>query len=72
MEICSFLTTYDNKVNCFKDCPFYCDGGDNSDCPFKSATGKSKHNVKKLYQYYFAEDYGLGFDEEIEANSIDW
>jgi hypothetical protein len=71
MEVCSFLSTCDERVDCFKGCPFYCHEEDYSECPFKSVTGKSKQNVRKLYQYYYAENYGFGFDEEIEARLID-
>lgn|GEM_PF-1957273 len=69
MEKCSFLSTYDEEVSCFNECPFYCNEETDSTCPFKSITGKSRHNIKRLYQYYFSEDHILNFDEEVEVES---
>lgn len=69
MEKCSFLSTYEEEVSCFKECPFYCNEKGDSTCPFKSVTGKSRHNVKPLYQYYLKEDNIPNFDDEVEAEA---
>lgn len=66
MEICSFLTTQDEKIYCFEQCAFYCDKEKEEKCPFESVTGKKlKNNTKKLYEYYLEEKYGFALDEEV-------
>ncbi len=69
MEKCSFLSTYEEEVSCFKECPFYCNEENDSTCPFKSVTGKSRHNVRRLCQYYYSEDHILNFDDEVEVKN---
>lgn len=36
MEDCPFLSTYDNKIECFNDCPFYNYKENGGLCPFKN------------------------------------
>lgn len=66
MEKCSFLSTYEQEVICFEECPFYCNEESDSICPFKSVTGKSGHNIKRLYKYYFPEELIPNFIDETE------
>lgn len=35
MSRCPFLSTYESKVGCFKECPFYNYEDTNGICPFK-------------------------------------
>jgi len=71
MEKCSFLSTYEEEVSCFKGCPFYCNEESDSICPFKSVTGNSRHNIKRLYKYYFSEELIPNFDNETEEVGVE-
>jgi len=71
MEKCSFLSTYEEEVSCFKGCPFYCNEESDSICPFKSVTGKSKHNIERLCKYYSLEGLIPNSDKEAEKVGVE-
>lgn len=49
MDDCPFLTTTDEKVECFRECVFFKEKGDHNLCPFKKLES-SKGNLA-LYDY---------------------
>lgn len=68
MNQCPFLTTLENKVECFKGCAFYELEETNEECPFKMITGLSKSNTKDFYDNYYLEDQDdiFVFDSQLE------
>ncbi|MCT8977334.1 hypothetical protein N4T77_12055 [Clostridium sp. CX1] len=45
MEECPFLSTYENDVECFKDCALYNYKGTGGICPFKNVPSYKMHRV---------------------------
>jgi hypothetical protein len=57
MSQCSFLSTGDNKIDCFGECAFYNWEENSGGCPFKNLTGNRFSKVKDLFSYdLFGED----------------
>lgn len=58
---CPFLSTLEEKVQCFNECPFYefeCNG---EGCPFKKAKGNKAFSIKEI----------LSFDADDEIEEFD-
>ncbi len=56
---CDFLSTYDEYVECSKDCALYNWAENNNTCPFKELSSKGS-KVKNLYDYdLYKEDKSL-------------
>ncbi|CAG7840224.1 hypothetical protein CLOHAE12215_01648 [Clostridium haemolyticum] len=49
MAKCPFLSTYKNRVNCFKECPFHEYEDSNGECPFMSID--MQESIKRDYIY---------------------
>lgn len=50
MAKCVFLSTYDENVDCFMDCPLYNWEGNSNICPFTEIKGK-RSKVRNLYDF---------------------
>ncbi|MFD3156388.1 hypothetical protein ACFIJ5_05935 [Haloimpatiens sp. FM7330] len=58
MKLCPFLTTSDEKIECFEECPFYDEEKNGDVCPFKSIGEKKKFKV--FYnENYMENDYKI-------------
>lgn len=55
MVQCPFLSTTEEKVDCFKKCVFHEEVEANEQCPFKNLKGITDKKVKKLYDYYLCD-----------------
>lgn len=59
MCICPFLTTFQEEVECFEECPFYNYEGENKNCPFKQVYSEREkysqmqHDLEDKYDSYF-------------------
>ena len=53
---CTFLSTEEEKVVCFKECPFYKDDEIEASCPFKSLSLLKKVSKKDYQLDYLYED----------------
>lgn len=59
MSKCSFLSTYDEYVECSKDCSLYNWAENNNKCPFTELGGKKKA-LTKIFDYdSYKEDESL-------------
>ena len=47
MEECPFLSTYENDVDCFKDCALYNYKGTGGICPFRNAPSYKMNGLDK-------------------------
>lgn len=57
MAVCSFLSTAQNKIDCFNECAFYNWEENDGVCPFKNITGNRFNKVKDFFSYdLFGED----------------
>jgi hypothetical protein len=57
MALCSFLSTSENKIDCFGECAFYNWEDNGGACPFKNLTGNRFSKVKDIISYdIFGED----------------
>lgn len=50
MEECPFLSTYDEYVECFKECAFYDCADNGGECPFKQSIDKKSEMLNKVYE----------------------
>lgn len=68
MSQCPFLTTLENKVECFKGCAFYELEETNGECPFRMITGLSKSNTNEFYENYYLdnEEDIFAFEGQLE------
>lgn len=57
---CPFLSTYDNEVECFKDCALYNYKGNGGNCPFKNIA-EYKINKLKDIELYSLQDNDLNY-----------
>ncbi|MFL0252284.1 hypothetical protein ACJDT4_17865 [Clostridium neuense] len=55
MDDCPFLTTSDERVECFKECVFFKEKNNHNLCPFKRAEA-NKSNATALYEYVTMKD----------------
>lgn len=55
MDECPFLTTSDEKVECFSECVFFKEKGNYNLCPFKRVE-LGKKGVTGLYDYISIKD----------------
>lgn len=63
MTPCSFLSTADSSIDCFKECVFYNWEENGGVCPFKNLTGNRFKKMKGIYPYdMFGED-GISIKE---------
>ena len=51
MSQCSFLSTAENKIDCFCECAFSNWEENSEGCPFKNLTGNRFSKVKNLFSY---------------------
>jgi hypothetical protein len=57
MTSCSFLSSTENKVECFNDCVFYNWEENGGVCPFRNLTGNKYKKLKGVFPYdMFGED----------------
>lgn len=63
MSKCSFLSTKEKSISCFKDCPFYKCEETGGICPFKVVERK---RVKRLKNYYGYDISKLSMDRFAE------
>lgn len=69
MSRCSFLSTYDKKVSCFEECPFFGCAGSSEPCPFKFNIKEKLVETNILYEYDFMKSEGISFlDDLYESN----
>lgn len=71
MEKCSFLSTHNNRVECFKECAFYSDKAKEEGCPFQNIKiKKPRVALKRVYHnYYIDEEMGYESEDELLNNS---
>ncbi|KOF56245.1 MULTISPECIES: hypothetical protein [Clostridium] len=55
MDDCPFLTTTEEKVECFRECVFFKEKGNHNLCPFKRLES-SKNTSAGLYEYVSMKD----------------
>lgn len=54
---CPFLSTYEEEVECFKECALYNPKDEENTCPFIDIKGKGSKKVRNIYEYdYLKED----------------
>lgn len=53
MSLCPFLTTYENKVDCFQECAFHTSSGSTEKCPFKDIKDTSYQKLIRAKDYDF-------------------
>ncbi len=67
---CVFLSTYEEYVECFKDCPLYNWEENGNKCPFAELKGRGK-KVRNLYDYdFYKEDKDLNIVNLYKDNYI--
>ena len=67
---CTFLSTEEDKIICFEDCPFYKEEGDN--CPFKNTTVIKKGEVKDYsFDYLYEEEIATLPFPEVYSKEYD-
>jgi hypothetical protein len=65
MSQCSFLSTSENKIDCFGECAFYSCEEISEGCPFKNLTGNRFSKVKSLFSYDLFEE------DSVDVKGID-
>ncbi|MDU4891318.1 MAG: hypothetical protein E6344_15615 [Clostridium sp.] len=55
MAKCVFLSTYEENVECFKECPLYNWEENSNKCPFTEIKGRGR-KVRNLYDFDFYKD----------------
>jgi len=65
MSQCSFLSTSENKIDCFGECAFYNCEETSEGCPFKNLTGNRFSKVKNLFSYDLFEE------DSVDVKGID-
>ncbi|MDT8715206.1 hypothetical protein IAI10_00730 [Clostridium sp. 19966] len=65
MSLCPFLSTSDEKINCYKECPFYHYEEDSEGCPFRKSKAKSTINMKEI------AGFDLTYDNEEDKQFIE-
>lgn len=63
MALCTFLSTADNKIDCFGECAFYNWEENGGICPFKNLSGNRLGKFKDLFQYNLFGEEGLNIKE---------
>ena len=67
---CVFLSTYDEFVECFKECPLYNWEENDNKCPFKELK-INKKVIKSSYDYdYYRDDKDLNVASIYKDNYI--
>lgn len=62
MSNCPFLTTFEEKVECFQNCSFYDYEGEYGNCPFKKVYSEREkysqvqHDLEDKYDSYFHDE----------------
>ncbi len=51
MYKCPFLTTYEEEIECFKECALYNWKENESKCPFVEAKYSNNIKIKSIYDY---------------------
>ncbi|MFU0825236.1 hypothetical protein [Clostridium sp.] len=64
MSRCPFLSTYESKVNCFKECAFYNYEDTNGVCPFKRIDEEMFLEKKMRYNDLFRNE-GFNILDEL-------
>ncbi|MCY6370862.1 hypothetical protein [Clostridium ganghwense] len=65
MSRCPFLSTFDNKVSCFKECPFHeCKDNDGC-CPFKALSTNKMLKKNHFYKYNELQDDNISVLDDI-------
>lgn len=67
MEKCPFLSTVNEKVNCYKECPLYTYELNDEGCPFKKAALSQKISIKDIDLYGYEKEN----DIEDEDSYVD-
>ncbi|MCY6957667.1 hypothetical protein [Clostridium brassicae] len=65
MSKCPFLSTDDNKVNCFKECLLHEYENDNGECPFKAILESMEYDGVFFNKYKEFEEDSCNVLEEI-------
>lgn len=65
MTPCSFLSTSEKEIECFKECAFYNWEENEGSCPFKNLTGNAMGKFKDLF------GYELFNEDEMDMEEID-
>lgn len=68
MDQCPFLSTCDEKIECFENCAFYKLDDTDGKCPFKTITGSGKYKLRRIHYNYYMEDEEeyIDFDEDYK------
>ncbi len=61
--ICSFLSSENEKIECFKECPFFLNINEENKCPFIS--------LEKKKYIYKQHDKGAGDSSEVLLSLLD-
>lgn len=66
---CPFLTTAQEKVQCFDECAFYNWGDSSGICPFKNLNSTKSYSTKNMFNYHVYDEnpnafYDVAADEE--------
>ncbi len=56
MKNCTFLSTDEEKIECFEECPFYKLEDEEESCPFKNPSLLKKPNIKDYQFDYLKEE----------------
>lgn len=72
MTQCPFLTTLENKVECFKSCVFHEFEETNGECPFRTIAELSKSNVKSIYDDYYVEEEDNTFVFQGQLEKVEY
>ncbi len=71
MSQCPFWSTSDQKVNCYKECPFFIQKesiDEQDECPFKLLDVKHNFKIKDLLEY----DIDKISNEEDDFRDMAW
>lgn len=56
MSKCPFLTTYEEEIECFKDCALYKWAENDNKCPFVELKNFKPIKIKNIYEYDLFKD----------------
>lgn len=69
MSKCPFLSTYENKVSCFTECPFYGCLETSERCPFKSVVKGKSIDTNIFYEYDLIKSESISFLDDLYENN---
>lgn len=69
MSKCPFLSTYEAKVSCFDECPFYNCSGVNEICPFRASIKEKSLDKNIFYEYDLIKNESTSFLDELYENN---